>query len=158
MNWKVLFAAIAMAVAGGSAQAQSGCAAPANINAMVNAIASGLNATRSSNGLTALRYDAELSQAATSHGCDMQANNYFGHQGSNGSDMQARARSAGYRACMIAENLAWGYPDANQILSGWMSSPAHRNNMLVNRAVDFGVGVVQGAQGPIWILLVARPC
>jgi len=158
MNFKIIFAAIGLVVCAASVQAQSGCVAPANVSAMVNQIGSGLNATRSSNGLAALNYNPQLSQAAMSHGCDMQSNNYFGHQGSNGSDMRARARFAGYRACLIAENLAWGYPDANQILSGWMSSQKHRENMLVNRAADFGVGVVQGSQGPIWILLVARPC
>jgi len=158
MDLKVIVAAVALAVSAGSAQAQSGCVAPPNINAMVNQIASGLNATRSNNGLAVLNYNPQLSQAAMNHGCDMQVNSYFGHHGSNGSDMQDRARSAGYRACLIAENLAWGYPDPNQILSGWMSSQKHRENMLVNRAADFGVGVVQGSQGPIWILLVARAC
>jgi uncharacterized protein YkwD len=144
--------------AGQEAQAAGTCLAPANINDLATQIATGLNANRQSNSLGRLTFNSELSQAAMSHACDMSLNNYVDHRGTDGSNSQDRARQMGYNDCLIAENLAWGYPDPAQIVSGWMTSPHHRSNMLLANVHDFGVGIVDSARGPIWVLVLARSC
>jgi uncharacterized protein YkwD len=141
-----------------ASQARATCLAPANVNDLATQIAAGLNANRESNSLGRLTFNPELSQAAMSHACDMSANNYVDHRGTDGSNSQDRARQMGYHDCLIAENLAWGYPDPAQIVSGWMSSPHHRSNMLLANVHDFGVGIVDGPRGPIWVLVLARSC
>ena len=140
------------------AQAQGACLAPANVNDLATQIAAGLNANRESNSLGRLTFNAELSQAAMSHACDMSANNYVDHRGTDGSNSQDRVRQMGYNDCLVAENLAWGYPDPSQIVQGWMTSPSHRSNMLLANVRDFGVGIVESARGPIWVLVLARSC
>ena len=143
---------------GFAAQGNAACVAPANVNDMATQIAAGLNANRETNALGRLSFNAELSQAAMSHACDMSANNYLDHRGTDGSNSQDRVRKMGYNDCLVAENLAWGYPDPTQIVSGWMSSPGHRSNMLLASARDFGVGIVESPRGPIWVLVLARSC
>ncbi len=145
-------------VFGFAAQGNAACLAPANINDLATQIAAGLNGNRENNGLGRLGFSPELSQAAMGHACDLSANNYMDHQGTDGSNSFDRAVRSGFAACLVAENLAWGYPDPNQIVQGWMSSPKHRENMLRQNVGEFGIGVIESSRGPIWVLVVARAC
>lgn len=153
-----LFLALAVSPAAAHASAEVGCVVPAEANGMATRIAAGLNASRTTNALAPVSFSPLLSQAAANHACDMSRNGFFNHRGSDGSDVQVRARRAGYRNCLIAENLAWGYPRPDQIIAGWLQSPGHRHNMLHGRVKEFGIGIVQGAQGPIWVLVLASRC
>ena len=140
----------------GPAWAANSCTTPANVNAMASEIVAGVNANRRANGQGALRFSQELSQAAMRHACDMSINGFFGHNGTDGSDPFNRVRAVGYGPCLAAENLAWGYPRSEQIISGWMNSSGHRSNMLHPRASEVGIGITDGAKGPNWVLVVAR--
>lgn len=141
-----------------SASAASQCATPDNVNALATEIAAGLNESRRANGQASLRFNRELGRAAMRHACDMLVNDFFDHQGSDGSNSQARVRRAGYNDCIVAENIAWGYPRSEQIITGWMNSPGHRRNMLHPRIEEFGVGITQGPRGPYWVLVVGKEC
>lgn len=134
------------------------CSTPANVNQLASEVAAGINANRRANGLPQLQFNQRLGQAAMSHACDMSVNGFFGHNGSNGSDIVRRVNATGYRHCTVAENLAWGYPNSNQIVSGWMNSPKHRSNMMHPRVEEFGVAVTDGSRGPNWVLVLARQC
>jgi uncharacterized protein YkwD len=158
MRLFVVLATVIFGLLGFMTQAQAACLAPANVNDLATQIAAGLNNNRESNSLGRLTFNSELSQAAMTHACDMSVNNYVDHRGTDGSNSQDRARKMGYHDCLIAENLAWGYPDPAQVVSGWMTSPHHRSNMLLANAHDFGVGIVDSARGPIWVLVMARSC
>lgn len=155
-----LFAACAFALSilAGTAEASNRCTMPDNVSALVNEIAAGVNANRRANGQAPLAYNRQLAEAATAHACDMSVNGFFGHNSSNGANVGARVQRAGYRHCLVAENLAWGYPSSQQIISGWMNSPGHRSNMLHPRAQEFGVAVTNGAKGPNWVLVLAKGC
>jgi len=150
--------ALSFATLGGQAAASNACTSPAGVNAMASEIAAGVNANRRANGQHALNYNPVLARASMQHACDMAVNSFFGHQGSNGSTVQARVRQAGYQDCLVAENLAWGYPDSQQIISGWMNSPGHRSNMLHPRAYEMGIAITTGSKGPNWVLVLARGC
>lgn len=138
--------------------ASANCAMPENVNAMATEIAAGLNASRRANGESTLRFSRELGRAAMRHACDMLANDFFDHRGSDGSNLQARVTRVGYNACIVAENIAWGYPRPEQIIDGWMNSPGHRRNMLHPRIEEFGIGISQGPRGPYWVLVVGKEC
>ena len=153
-----LGATLALCLGAGQALASNACVTPAEVNAMASEIAAGVNANRRAQGRHALEYNPQLGRAAMKHACDMAVNGFFGHQGSDGSNSQARVRQAGYRDCLVAENLAWGYPRSEQIISGWMNSPGHRSNMLHPRAYEMGIAITQGPRGPNWVLVVARGC
>ncbi len=153
----VLIAGATMAVMGSQAAAGN-CVTPANANAMATEIAAGVNASRRAHGQSPLQFNRRLGQAAMSHACDMLTNNFFDHRGSDGSTSQRRVQATGYRDCIVAENLAWGYPQSKQIIDGWMNSPGHRRNMLHPRIEEFGVGITQGPKGPYWVLVVGKSC
>ena len=158
MIFRALAAAALLTVSATSAQAANRCAMPANVNALASEIAAGVNANRRAQGQAPLAYNRRLSEAAMKHACDMAVNGFFGHQGTDGSNIQRRVRSAGYRDCVVAENLAWGYPSSQQIISGWMNSSGHRYNMLHPRVAEMGIGITQGPKGPNWVLVLARGC
>jgi len=138
--------------------AAAGCRTPSNVDNMASKIFEGVNASRRANGKSTLRYNPTLGQAAMSHACDMVVNDFFSHQDSRGGSVQTRVRQAGYNDCLVAENIAWGYPTAVQIVNGWMNSSGHRSNMLHPRATEMGIGITQGPKGPNWVLVVAKPC
>lgn len=152
-----IMAVMALAFVGTSAAAAD-CVAPPNVNELATQIAAGLNQSRRNNGQLPLRFNRKLGQAAMVHACDMLVNDFFDHQGSDGTNSQARVRIAGYNDCIVAENIAWGYPRSEQIVDGWLNSPGHRRNMLHPRIEEFGVGITQGPRGPYWVLVVGKQC
>lgn len=154
---KSLGLALALGLTAGAAQAGN-CTQPGNVQVMASEVAAGLNQQRRAHGLPAIDFNRQLSAAAQTQACDLASSGRFGHAGSDGSNSHARVLRAGYQSCLTAENLAWGYPDAARIVGGWMASPGHRANMLHSRVDEFGIGIAQGPNGPIWVLVVARGC
>ncbi|MCP1168778.1 CAP domain-containing protein [Limimaricola litoreus] len=151
--------AVLTGLAGAPATAAPGdCALPTEANAKATRVASGLNAFRTAQGLSRVSHDRALSRAAQVQACDLARSGQFGHRGSDGSNHRARVERTGYCAGVSAENLAWGYPRAQQIITGWQGSPGHRKVMALDRAQEFGVGVAQSAKGPVWVLVMAQPC
>ena len=153
-------AAIALAavvtLAPGTAAAS--CRAPADASVSAGHLVQSANALRARHGLPPLRFNRALAGAAQQHACDMALNGLRSHRGSRGSTVMVRARQNGYRACTIAENVAWDYPRATQVSGGWAASPGHRSNILHPRVSELGVGIAQGAKGPSWVLVLARGC
>lgn len=152
-----LFAVVIFSITGTHAAAAS-CVAPPNVNELATQIAAGLNQSRQANGHGPLRFNRKLGRAAMVHACDMLVNDFFDHRGTDGSSSQVRVQSTGYDDCIVAENIAWGYPRSEQIITGWMNSPGHRRNMLHPRLEEFGIGITQGPKGPYWVLVVGRQC
>ncbi len=134
------------------------CSQPSGVQQMASTVAAGLNQVRQANGLPPIEFDRRLSSAAQVQACDIATSGRFEHRGSDGSDSHTRVIRTGFDSCLTAENLAWGYPQGGQIISGWMNSSGHRRNMLHPRVSDFGIGIADGPQGPIWVLVVARDC
>lgn len=114
-----------------------------------------VNAQRADNGRAALVYDDQLEAVAHAHGTDMATQNFFSHSGSDGSDIAARLTRAGYRWCFAAENIAVGQPSLEAVMSAWMGSPGHRQNILHRQANSVGVARVTGNR---WVMVLAAPC
>ncbi len=146
-------------IAGPAAAASpQSCQLPADATAKATELGARLNALRASGGLRAVRPDRDLSVAAQTQACDIAATGRFAHSGSDGSNHRTRVERTGYCAGVSGENLAWGYPTAGQIVGGWQGSPGHHKVMMLDRAGEFGVGMAQGASGPVWVLVMAQPC
>ena len=112
-----------------------------------------LNQQRAAQGLGPVRINARLSRASVDHARDMATNNYFSHQGRNGSTFVQRAQAAGYN-CVAAENLAVGQTTEAAVVTAWMNSAGHRRNILTPDATEFGVGRV----GNTWVVMFGRGC
>jgi uncharacterized protein YkwD len=112
-----------------------------------------INQERSTRGLRSLSANARLEAAARTHAQDMVSNNYFSHDGPNGSSFSQRARAAGY-TCAAAENIAFGQTSEAELMTEWMNSSGHRRNILLSDARDYGLGRV----GNMWVLMLGRDC
>jgi uncharacterized protein YkwD len=108
-----------------------------------SAVLNGINREREKKNLPALVYDERLTAAAEAHSADMAKGNFFGHQGSDGSDAGERVSAQGYRWSFYAENVACGQPNATAVLKSWMESKAHRDNILDAKAKHAGVSLVR---------------
>ena len=113
-----------------------------------------LAALRAQNGLGALRHSSALQAAAQAHANDMASSGNFSHNGSNGSNLRSRIRAAGYNACFMAENIAYGQGAVGQVINDWSASRGHQRNMLSPQATQFGFA----RAGTYWVLVVGRNC
>ncbi len=106
------------------------------------------NFARASAGLSELAAVAELDQSAAGKAEDVLRCNEFSHFAC-GREFTYWIRATGYigGGCWHAgENLAWGtgeYGSARAIFRAWMSSPAHRRNILGDYS-QVGIGLVAG--------------
>jgi uncharacterized protein YkwD len=134
------------------------CAAPDGFSTLSAAVIQSVNTERANRGLPALKQDPELTAAAQAHACDMGKRGYFAHEGRNGSTVMTRAKRQGYKACLIAENIALGQGDVAQVMASWMGSKGHRANILRRGVRATGVGVALQKGRMVWVQVFARPC
>jgi uncharacterized protein YkwD len=101
-----------------------------------------LNRVRAAHGLTPLRFDPRLQQAARAHTREMLASGVFRH-GAFG----ARMARFGFGNVLAGENLAWGNGwrgTAHAIVVAWLASPEHRANLLRPGFTRIGIGDLVG--------------
>lgn len=105
------------------------------------------NIQRQSTGLNPVNEDPQLDQAAARKAADMFARDYWAHVSPIGTEPWAFISDAGYVYRYAGENLARDFSDPNSVVTAWMNSPSHRDNLLSTRYVDVGVAVVDGTLG-----------
>jgi uncharacterized protein YkwD len=149
----VLVSAVVLLVAPASSTASPrGAVSPST--GLRAALVSQLNALRASHGLSRLRVSPALNAAATAHSAQMARLGYFSHNSANGQSFTRRVASyytaSGYRRWGVGENLVYGSPDlgAAQALRLWLSSPAHRANLLNPRWRELGLSAVHSTSAP----------
>ncbi len=103
------------------------------------------NHSRAGAGLPALHWDAALAAAARQHALRMVQQNMLSHQFPGELALQDRARQAGARFSVIAENIAEG-PSVPGLHTQWMNSPPHRANLLDRELNAMGISVVQSGE------------
>ena len=107
-----------------------------------------VNAERAKKGLSPLTYDWELARVARYKSQDMKQNGYFSHQSPvYGSPFQMM-RSFGIRYRTAGENIARGQKSPQAVVTAWMNSSGHRENILNAAYTHIGVGYVAG--GHYW--------
>jgi uncharacterized protein YkwD len=98
------------------------------------------NIERRKAGLPALKYNPVLAAAAEKHSVDMAMQDYFDHEGSDGSSVSDRISAMGYQWSFVAENIQGGSDTPEEAVQSWMNSPGHRKNILNSKAQEIGVG------------------
>ena len=86
-----------------------------------------------------------LATAARMHAADMAAHAYFSHDGTDGRAPVDRAHDAGFDGCALAENIARGQTSADAVVSAWMVSPGHCENILWSAVDSVGIGHASSA-------------
>jgi uncharacterized protein YkwD len=117
-------------------------AAPPQSSTADQTLLNAANHDRAAAGLPALRWDPALAAAAHQHALRMARANQLSHQFPGEPPVQDRARQAGARFSMIAENVAQG-PTVTGLHTQWMNSTPHRANILDPDLNAVGISVVQ---------------
>ena len=118
-----------------------------------------VNAQRRASGRGALAADPRVQAAAEAHSRWMASTGRLSHRGAGGTDMLARLRAAGYRACGANENIYKGRGDAAAAVGWWMSSPGHARNIRAGGVSEGAVASARDAAGnTYWTMVAARPC
>lgn len=123
------------------AQPTAAGAAQASAPSLANQVLGLVNQERRAAGLRPLRLNPLLNASAQAHSQDMALNDFFSHQGSNGSKIANRIAATGYRAFTYGENIAAGQASPESVMQAWMASPGHRKNILRSTVKEMGVGL-----------------
>ena len=102
------------------------------------------NQKRAEVGLPALTLDPLLSEAAQRKAGDMFAFNYWAHNSPSGRDPWSFFKEVNYHYLYAGENLARDFADSEGVVSAWMASPTHKDNILNEKYQEIGVAVVNG--------------
>jgi uncharacterized protein YkwD len=122
---------------------------PVNLPGVEAAIVTMTNDIRRRHGLPVLLEDMTCREAARRYGADMLNRHYFSHTDPEGRTLKDRL-PVNLAPRQWAENI-WtgnGYDPgqvhslARQIMTGWMNSPGHRENILGPGYTHLGVGVM----------------
>jgi uncharacterized protein YkwD len=129
--------------------------ASAQTDAVESEIIRLLNGIRSSQGLSSLRSDSDLADAATSHSRGMVSSGLFSHDSASGTRCDVRIRRF-VKARIVGETIAWlaGTPasqQAQRTVDLWMGSPPHRQTLMTAAFRRIGVsrkgGTMFGRRG-----------
>ena len=113
----------------------------ASSNFSVSALLNATNSQRSAYNQPSYELNSQLDAAAQTKANDMVTKNYWSHNTPSGQTPWSFITSAGYNYQLAGENLAYGFNNASQVISGWMNSPEHRANILDSGYKDVGFGV-----------------
>ena len=97
-----------------------------------------VNAERAKHGLSALKVDAKVQQAALVRAKETAQS--FSHTRPNGSSFSTALTEAGVSYRRAGENIAYGQSTPQQVMNAWMNSSGHRANILNENFTTIGVG------------------
>lgn len=102
------------------------------------------NNQRLSAGLSIVRENKALDEAALSKAADMFAKGYWAHVSPTGTEPWYFITKSGYKYQHAGENLARDFSNPKDIVAAWMASPTHKQNLLDGRYQDMGIAVMDG--------------
>jgi uncharacterized protein YkwD len=119
--------------------------------AMEGSIGCLINEERAAHGLRPVQPNGALRQAALGHSNEMTEQGYFAHTSPAGVTFVDRIVATGYtrgaRLWEVGENLVWGTGSLStpqSLVTSWMNSPPHRENILRARFREIGIAAAVG--------------
>jgi len=100
------------------------------------------NQKRQEYGLPELEFNEVLSLAAQQKAADMIAQNYWAHTSPKGTTPWTFFKNADYQYIYAGENLARDFLSSDSVVTAWMNSPTHKDNILSSRYQDIGIAVI----------------
>ncbi len=119
-------------------------------------------ARKEQGGLAPLRENGKLNAIAEARVRDMFEKGYIGHVSPAGEAATDVAHRVGYPYRVLSENIASGFfLNDRKIVEGWMQSPGHRKNILLEGVSEIGVafmkGSLQGRETLVAVQIFAQP-
>lgn len=108
-------------------------------------VLSSMNIYRAENGLPPLREDSRLDLAAGDRMRDMEDLSYWSHESPDGRSPFLWLKPRGYVFRYAGENLAAGFETTEVLVTAWMESEGHRENILSPRFDDCGIAIIEGS-------------
>ena len=102
------------------------------------------NLVRAEAGLNSLKVDPDLSLAAEAKARDMFNKNYWAHNAPDGTTPWFFINNSDYKYIYAGENLARDFNNSEGVVSAWMASESHKENLLRKEYRDIGFAVVNG--------------
>ena len=118
---------------------------PANEDPNIQKIVDLVNTERARAGLPALTKDPLVCSAADIRAQEIYTT--FAHERPDGSKYKTALDQVGASYRGSGENVAYGYRTADAVMTGWMNSEGHRNNILNEKFTAIGVGYYKGSNG-----------
>ena len=113
---------------------------PSEQRALIREFDRYLAAERRRRSLGKVTFSRRLSDIAEDYAHVLDEHGHFDHTGPDGSTPGSRAKAAGYCYRFVAENLALGmFEDAKALFQAWMDSPGHRDNMMHELPIAYGL-------------------
>lgn len=109
-----------------------------------------LNSDRARYGLARLTIDPQLCRIARIKSEDMRDNQYFAHTSPTYGDVRSMLRQFGYSFSAASENIAH-HSTVEKSQAAFLSSPAHRRNILNASFTRCGVGVAIDPNGYVYL-------
>lgn len=114
------------------------------------------NHVRTANHVAGLKTNALLTKAAQAKVNDMLQNQYFAHISPKGTTPWVWIKQAGYSYSYAGENLALDFLQAEDVVSAWLNSSTHRQNLFNRKYKDIGVAVASGQLNGVNSILVVQ--
>lgn len=115
------------------------------IDITTESVLSSMNDCRLRNGLPPLREDPRLDLAAADRMRDMEDLEYWAHESPDGRSPFLWLRPRGYTYRYAGENLAAGFETTELLVSSWMESEGHCENILSPQYDDCGIAIIDGS-------------
>lgn len=102
------------------------------------------NTERGKKGLPPVSENEALDKAAQLKAQNMFSENYWAHFAPSGKTPWDFILGSGYKFSYAGENLAKNFYSSSDVVSAWMKSPTHRDNLLNTKYQDIGIAVLEG--------------
>ena len=114
------------------------------------------NQKRLEQGLTPLQISPRLNEVAQRKAKDMFSVGYWAHTSPTGRDPWSFFQEVGYDYLYAGENLARDFMDSGSMVTAWMNSPTHRDNIVNSHYQEIGLAVVNGSLDGVETTLVVQ--
>jgi uncharacterized protein YkwD len=114
------------------------------------------NAQRAKIGLSSLTPNEQLTQAAYAKAQDMFKEQYWAHYSPSGKSPWDFMRQQNYTYSVAGENLARDFIQPEDMMTAWMNSPTHKENIVNPRYNQIGIAVVNGVLQGVETTLVVQ--
>ncbi len=115
-----------------------------------------VNDIRKTNGLTTLAVSSGLELSAQLKLSDMVQKGYFAHQSPDGLSPWYWFDKARYGYQTAGENLAMNFYSSAEVVSAWMNSPTHKQNILYGNFSEVGIAVGSGRINGVDTMIVVQ--
>jgi uncharacterized YkwD family protein len=109
-----------------------------------------VNKERTSRGLSALKFNTEVSKVATLKSQDMIDKGYFDHNSPTYGSPFDMMKQFGITYRSAGENIAMGQRTPQEVMTAWMNSEGHRKNILNSSFTEIGIGIAKDKNGRLY--------